>query len=114
MMKSFGISHVNIGRVLGVSDDTIEIHYREELDTAITMANSAIANTMYQKALSGDNSCMMYWLSRRAGWKETLHHEHTGANGGPIESRQLPATDDWIEELLGNGAKTPPKILGKD
>jgi hypothetical protein len=80
-MAGFGIPQVDIAKSIGIHRETLEIHYRHELDTGVVKANSAVAQSLYKKAL-GDNSsavtAAIFWLKTRAGWKETMVQEHVG------------------------------------
>lgn len=40
-----------------------------------------------KKFVRADTTSMIYWLKCRqpANWRDTHHHEHTGAEGGPLE-----------------------------
>lgn len=69
-MKAFGISNEDIAKVIAIDADTLAKHYREELDTALVKANSKIASKLFEKAMTGDTACMMFWLKTRAKWKE--------------------------------------------
>ena len=40
---------------------------------------------LYRKAMSGDNTCMLFWLKCRANWREVSRFEHTGADGQPFD-----------------------------
>ncbi len=117
-MASFGNKHEEIALVLEISEDTLTRHYARELKLGGIELNNKIADRMAARALSDDHKDAQrageYWLSRRAGWKETSTHEHTGAGGGPIETRQLPATDEWLKQFAGAGSKTPPAEPGED
>lgn len=80
-MAGFGIPQVDIARSLGIHDETLRTHYRDELDLGVVKANSAVAQSLYKKA-TGDGAqsvtAGIFWLKTRAGWKETLVNEHTG------------------------------------
>jgi hypothetical protein len=119
MLASFGNRHVEIALLLDISEDTLTRHYDRELKTGALEANTKVAQSMFRRATAetDDNLAQRageYWLSRRAGWKETSTHEHTGAGGGPIETRQLPATDDWLKQFAGAGTETSPPQSGED
>lgn len=117
-MASFGNKHEEIALILGISEDTLTKYYAYELKMGGVELNNQIADKMATRALSDDHKdaqrAAEYWLSRRAGWKETSTHEHTGAGGGPIETRQLPATDDWLAQFAGSGAKASSPASGED
>lgn len=86
-MAGYGIPQEDIAKVLGISRPTLEKHYREELDTGLVKANSAVARSLYEKAL-GDNSsavtAAIFWLKTRAGWKEPKQVEITGKDGDAV------------------------------
>jgi len=41
-------------------------------------AIGGVAKNLVQKAMSGDNAAMMFYLKTQAGWKETQAIEHSG------------------------------------
>lgn len=70
-LVSFGINHDDIAKHIGISDETLRAHYREELDTALTRANARVANRLYKKAVDdGDIKALIFWLKTRARWRE--------------------------------------------
>lgn len=70
-MSAFGITQPQMCAYLGISEDTLQRHYRNELDTAQVDANLKVANRLFRKATEdGDTSSMIFWLKTRAGWKE--------------------------------------------
>ena len=83
-MSAVGIPQESIANVLKLSVDTITRHYKDELTTAASKANTKVAGMLYNKAIRGDTACMIFWLKTRAGWREVNHHEVTGANGAPF------------------------------
>tara|TARA_R110002110_G_scaffold112795_1_gene280207 strand:+ start:297 stop:635 length:339 start_codon:yes stop_codon:yes gene_type:complete len=62
----------------GIDDKTLRKHFRRELDTAATKANTKVAGTLFNKALGGDTAAMIWWSKTRMGWKETNIQENTG------------------------------------
>ncbi len=86
-MCGFGIKEDDIARSIGISDVTLRKYYREELDNGITKANTAVAQSLYKKAMgegTGAVTAAIFWLKTRAGWKETVVNEHSGPDGAPI------------------------------
>lgn len=83
-MSAIGIPQEDIARVIGICVDTLAKHYREELDTATTKANTQIGGALFKKALSGDTASLIFWMKTRAGWKETSVQQIGGPNGEPL------------------------------
>lgn len=107
-----GYSQERIAANLGIHHETLERHYRAELDNAEAEANAAVARVAYAMATDGEHPSMtMFWLKTRAGWRETCRHEHTGQDGGPQTFRvvyedegNLPKlTDEELETIAASG-----------
>ena len=101
-MVACGIPQEDIARCLGtdgIDAKTLRKHYRDELDTSITRANSVIASRLYAAAERGEPWAVCFWLKTRARWRETSIHEHTGPDGNvmifrveDVRQPKLPAT----------------------
>ena len=107
-MAAYGVTEVDIARVIGIDPKTLRRHYRDELATGHIKANSKIAESLYRKAL-GDGSqsvtAAIFWLKTGAHWKETVVNEVThdvtdsvkalmhriAENGRRIVDRETPA-----------------------
>lgn len=61
-----------IAEILGMSVDSLQRHYRSELDTSREKANANVGGALYKKAMSGDTASMIFWLKTRARWRETV------------------------------------------
>lgn len=83
-----GTPHETICKCLGtdgISLKTMYRYFREELDTALTRANGAVAARAYQMALAGNPpAATFFWLKCKAGWREVERIEHTGVDGSPL------------------------------
>lgn len=92
-MSSYGIPQEDIAAVIGIDAKTLRLHYRYELDTATSKANAQVAQRLYNKALDGDTSSMIFWLKTRAQWKEVVKNEnqYLDKHGNP--------TDPAIQEV---------------
>jgi hypothetical protein len=77
-MSAVGIDQETISGALKIDPKTLRKWYAEELDHAATKANAAVGGKLYNKAMSGDTTAMIFWLKTRMGWKETNHVEHVG------------------------------------
>jgi predicted transcriptional regulator len=93
-LAGYGLTHEQIAHVLGVSQDTVERHYTDELEAGLALALATVAKTAYQMATSGDEPAMtMFWLKTRAKWKEVQHHEVTGKEEGPLNVQIIRFSD---------------------
>ena len=68
----------------GVSIDTIQRHFRPEITVGQAEANQKIAQCLFNKAIGGDTTALIWWTKSRMRWSETQKHEHTGKGGAPI------------------------------
>ncbi|HSV75171.1 MAG TPA: hypothetical protein VLH79_15540 [Chthonomonadales bacterium] len=68
----------------GISVDTLRAHFEAELKSGKAKANGQIAQTLFQKAMSGDTTAAIWWTKSQMRWSE--RHEVTGADGGPIKT----------------------------
>ncbi|OCA57839.1 hypothetical protein AA93_07035 [Xylella fastidiosa subsp. pauca 11399] len=73
-LTSFGIPHAEIALLMQISAPTLRKHYRVELDTGHIQANAKVAKSLF-------------WLSARAGWKDTQRVEVSGRDGEAIEQK---------------------------
>ena len=77
-----------IADVLGIDPKTLRKHYRKELDQAMAKANAKIGGALYNKALGGDTSALIFWAKTRMGFRETQHIDHTTA-GKPLAPTRI-------------------------
>jgi len=79
-MTSVGIPQVSQCLVIrdGIDDKTLRKYFRRELDTAATKANAKVAGTLYNKAMDGDTTALIWWTKTRMRWSEKQEIEHTG------------------------------------
>jgi len=81
-LAGFGIPQKDIGTKLGIHDETLRFHYREELDTGAIEANSRVAQNLFKKATGDNNNSVtaaIFWLKTRAQWREKQEIELSGA-----------------------------------
>jgi hypothetical protein len=87
---AYGVPQAQIALLLGVALDTLRKHYLPQLDLGSAQATAKVAQTLYQRATSGnDLGATIFWLKARAGWSErapdqrvkhegTVEHAHSG------------------------------------
>lgn len=72
-MAGYGVPENDIARVLKIDRSTLRRHYRDELATAHIRANSAVAQSLFRKAI-GDGpqsvTAAIFWAKTRMGWKD--------------------------------------------
>jgi len=137
-MAAYGIPHLAIAGVVGVSGPTLRKHFRIELDTAEAEANAKVAECLFRKATGeGPQSvtAAIFWLKCRAGWREfdveptrreaTLAAAHRAATGKyairpPPPGLGKKARADWEAQTAGEGTgwgdllRTPPSAMLRD
>lgn len=81
-LASLGLTQEQIADALGVSARTLQKRKAEsaEFSDAIKRGQakgiSAVANALFEKAMGGDATSMIFFLKARAGWKETVRNEN--------------------------------------
>lgn len=80
-----GLPHEMIGALIGICDMTVRKYYDTELKLGKAESSKAVAGTLFDKAMGGDTTAMIWWTKAQMRWAETQRHENTGANGEPIE-----------------------------
>lgn len=101
MMVAAGIPQDDIARVLDVDPKTLRKHYRDELDAGGAKARASVSKFLFAAA-SGDalkhgatyadcTRAAMFWAKTRMGWRETERIEHSGPDGGPMQTEDVSA-----------------------
>lgn len=89
LMAGIGLTHDQIARIVGISDETLRKYYPEELATAAAKMNAQVAQNLYAMATTqgaGSVASAIFWMKARGGWREVDRKEISGPNGGPIET----------------------------
>ncbi len=87
---SFGVTHKEIAKYIGIDDKTLQKHYRPELDTAHLARNKKVGEFLY-RAASGEaledgakfSDCVraaMFWGKTRMGLRETNNLDITSGD----------------------------------
>jgi len=90
-MSGYGLPQEHIAVLIrdGISVDTLQDHFASELKKGKAKANSQIGKTLFQKAMGGDTTAMIWWSKTQMKWSETLKTENktelTGADGEPVK-----------------------------
>lgn len=82
--SGLGLPHEMIAALVGIDDKTLRKWYRTELDQGKAKAGGQIAKTLYNKAISGDTTALIWWTKSQLRWSETVKQELTGQDGAPL------------------------------
>ena len=116
VMTGLGLTQEQIGKILGFSEDTLQRHFRAELDSGVAKANAQVAQNLFSIATSRDQGSVaaaIFWMKSRGKWKEINHHAHGGDNDrAPIKIdanlKGLSDTElDQMQNLLGKATSKP-------
>jgi len=104
-MVAYGVPQEQICKVIGVTDKTLNKHFKHEIETAAIEANSKVAQSLFRKATSDELvgpsvTAAIFWLKTKAGWKETDRTEHTGPDGGPLKTETRIDASNYPDEEL--------------
>ena len=87
LMAGIGLTHDQISKIVGISDETLRKYYGKELDVSAAMMNAQVAQNLYSIATGkgqGAVASAIFWMKTRGGWRDIERKEITGSNGGPI------------------------------
>jgi hypothetical protein len=77
----FGIGRTTFYEICKRDPDVAERYKRGK-----AKAIAHVANGLLQKARAGCTTSSIFYLKTQAGWRETERIEHSGPEGGPIET----------------------------
>jgi hypothetical protein len=72
-MAGFSVPQYDIARIIGISAETLRLHYGAELDTGVIKADAAVAKNLFRIAQGTGREAVVaciFWLKARAGWRE--------------------------------------------
>ena len=89
--SGLGLPQAQICALLGGIDiKTLTKHYEVELVLGKAEASTQIADTLFNKAQSGDTTAMIWWTKAQMKWSETVKQELSGADGSALTIQLLP------------------------
>ena len=83
-LSAKGLTMSQIASVLNMGESTLyekQVQYPEFSESIKRGRNKGIeqiTNTLFQKAVEGDNTSMIFYLKNVAGWKDKVETQHTG------------------------------------
>ena len=90
-LSGYGLPFDQIAALIrdGIHIDTLRAHFSSELVSGKSKANAQVGKTLFQKAMGGDTTAMIWWSKSQMRWAETQKHELTGADGAPLEFAKI-------------------------
>ena len=82
-LAGYGVPQAKIATLVrdGIDKVTLLKHFRAELDRGIAKADAKISETLFQQAVSGNTSALIFWAKARLGWRETQDINHKSEDG---------------------------------
>jgi hypothetical protein len=117
-MASVGLTQEEMASVLEIAVETLVKHYAAELATAAAAANEAVGRSLWLQAVGGPKkdwtkavpAAGIWWSKTRMRWKEPPAEQRlSGANGGPIETKDVSAREFIERELARLSARAKAK-----
>jgi len=81
-----GTPYAIIARIMGMSATTLKRRCRAELDARVEVAYARIALTLFETAMNGNTTAMLWWEKTHAGWREGLAPDPSGIGIHAIEA----------------------------
>jgi hypothetical protein len=117
-MARYGIPQLEIARAIGITQPTLHRHFREELDTGATKANTQVGEVLFATIIGSTIpgrtpitdgrarvAAAIFWAKTRMNWRETTVHQHTGKDGDSIKIDARATLSDAIARIVASSAK---------
>ncbi len=93
-MSGYGLRQEVIATVMGCSISTLHRHYREQLDEGDGRAQAKIGQALYDMAIAGDRTCLIFLAKCRLGFREASEIVVTDPDGKtPVFKVIIPGLD---------------------
>jgi hypothetical protein len=117
-LSGYGVPQDGIAIHIGVDPKTLRKHFRDELDRGSVEATAKVAQTLFHLATVEKNvPSVIFWMKARAGWRETVRQENTGADGGSMVTeivyRWADQTREGKDPALSHDGDGPRSLPGR-
>ena len=99
-LAQYGVPHAQIAAHIGVSKNTLLALYSKEIEEGAVTTNNKIAKRLFEKAMDGDTTALIFWCKTRMGWRETQKVDLTSSDGSMSPSPAIDLSGKTQEELL--------------
>lgn len=69
-LRSQGVSVKDICSLVEISERSARRIYKSELESGKSQANAAIAGKLFELAMAGNVTALIFWAKTRMGWRE--------------------------------------------
>jgi hypothetical protein len=96
-LAGLGLTQEEIALSLGISERTLYLNkaqnaeFADAIKRGQTRANTEVANVLYQEALKGNMTAVIWWDKTRAGRSDKIAIDHSG-------KLQIEYVNDWRSE----------------
>jgi hypothetical protein len=107
-LAGYGMTEASIAHILGMHPNTFARKKQDDerivvaLEKGKSDAEQRVGKALYTKAINGDLGAIVWWEKTRADRYERQRQEHTGKDGGPIETK---AAADPVDYIAGELAR---------
>ncbi len=108
VMAGAGISTAGIAAVMRMEVEHLEWLFEAELERGPHAANANVGMALYQNAMAGSVVAQIFWMKARAGWSETIVHQHDYRR----DVKKL--THDELSKIAAGGKSQARKALEED
>src|SRR5688572_9436826 len=92
---SHGVPHTEIAKLLAIAPGTLRKHYAPELERGEAEASAAIVGKLFECAIGGNVTALIFWTKTRLGWKESREAEAL-----PLPDSGIVLSNDQVERVL--------------
>jgi hypothetical protein len=84
-LSGYGLPYEHIAALIrdGIDKGTLMSHFAAELQSGKAKANARMGKTLFEKAMGGDTTAMIWWSKTQMKWSETIKQEVSGPDGAP-------------------------------
>lgn len=78
-LAMLGVRQPDIAQVMDISMSTLTRHFARELKEGLVAATERVGSTLYEQAMAGNTTAMIFWMKTRGGWRERDRDDRNGA-----------------------------------
>jgi hypothetical protein len=94
-MSAYGVPQKQIAAAICVSLGSLHKYFKDELDGGQAEVSLKIAQTLYQKAIEGNVTALIFWLKCRMRWNENPIEEE-------IKTAVAEMTDEELTQIIND------------